>query len=105
MRVFMTSDCVGGVWTYTLELAHGLSALGHEVFLAVMGGEVAPDQRRQLEDASISGWAACPYRLEWMAECEADLDEAGTWLVGLAGDWDADLIHLNQFSHATLGWN
>ena len=37
--VLMTADAVGGVWTYALDLARGLSAQGVQVSLALLGPE------------------------------------------------------------------
>ena len=100
----MTADCVGGVWTYALDLARQLTADGHQIVLAVMGGDLAPDQHAQLAAAGLAGFAARPYRLEWMAQPEDDLDAAGAWLLDLAAQHRPDVVHLNQFSHATLAW-
>ena len=36
MRVLMTADTVGGVWTYALELAGALAPLGVDITLATM---------------------------------------------------------------------
>lgn len=99
----MTTDCVGGVWTYTLELARGLHAAGAEVVVAVMGGELAADQREELDGAPVV-WDARPYRLEWMADPEADLEAAGAWLLELAGEHRPDVVHVNQFNFGALAW-
>ena len=37
LRLVLTTDAVGGVWTYATDLARGLSARGVEVTLAVLG--------------------------------------------------------------------
>ena len=37
MKVLMTADTVGGVWTYALELAGALAPHGVTVALATMG--------------------------------------------------------------------
>ena len=37
MRVLMTADTVGGVWTYALDLARALAPHGVSVALATMG--------------------------------------------------------------------
>jgi glycogen synthase len=37
MKVLMTTDNIGGVWTYALAMAHGLKKHGVEVVLAVIG--------------------------------------------------------------------
>ena len=104
MKVLMTADCVGGVWTYALALARHLTAAGHEVVLAVMGAEPAADQRAELYAAGLAGAEARPYKLEWMAQPEDDLHAAGAWLLELAATHQPDVVHLNQFSHAPLPW-
>jgi glycogen(starch) synthase len=103
-RILMTADAVGGVWTYALELAHGLSRGGAEVCLAVMGPSPTDEQRLHakmipgliLEEASL--------RLEWMANAERDVARAGEWLLDLASQHDPDLVHLNGYHHAALPW-
>ncbi len=44
LRVLITADAVGGVWQYSVELAAGLSRLGIETVLAVMGPSPSPAQ-------------------------------------------------------------
>jgi hypothetical protein len=65
-RVLMTGDTVGGVWTFTTELAEAMASRGVEVVLAAMGGE--PTESQCLEAAAISNLQllARPYKLEWM---------------------------------------
>jgi glycosyltransferase involved in cell wall biosynthesis len=100
----MTTDAVGGVWTYALELCHALAPRGVHVVLATMGPAPDPAQRR---DA-----AACPnatlrqslYQLEWMDDPWADVDRAGEWLLGLEDEFRPDLVHLNGYAHASLPW-
>lgn len=100
----MTTDCVGGVWTYALDLASHLEADGDEILLAVMGGTPTDDQREQLEVSRVSAFRIRPYALEWMAEPDADLAAAGAWLLDLAAEHRPDVVHLNQFAHAPLPW-
>ena len=45
MKILMTADAVGGVWTYALDLAVGLAPRGVEVVLAVLGPAPSPRQR------------------------------------------------------------
>ena len=44
MHVLMTTDAVGGVWTYSLTLARALGARGVGVTLAVVGPEPSAAQ-------------------------------------------------------------
>lgn len=104
-RVLMTADAVGGVWTYALELARGLSSRGVEVMLAVMGGGVTAAKRWEAEQIRGLRLEQNEAKLEWMEEPWADVDRAGDWLMGLASGFDPDVIHLNGFVHAALAWN
>ncbi|MDQ2804284.1 MAG: glycosyltransferase family 1 protein, partial [Pseudomonadota bacterium] len=72
-RVMLTTDAVGGVWRYSLELAAGLTAQGARVLLAVMGPEPSPAARA--EAAALPG---CDVRLtrlplDWLAENRDDM--------------------------------
>src|SRR5919202_6048599 len=53
-RVLMTTDAVGGVWTYALDLAAGLAAEGIETRLVGLGPRPS---ERQLEAARAAGFA------------------------------------------------
>lgn len=104
MKILMTADAVGGVWTYVLELAGALAEHGVEVVLATMGPR--PDAAQQETARSIPGLELemSGYRLEWMHDPWGDVDQAGEWLRNLAARRDVDVIHLNGYSHAALSW-
>jgi glycogen synthase len=104
MKVLMTADAVGGVWTYALELSAQLSARGMDIVLATMGPRPS---ERQIEDATaIAGLrlVSSDYRLEWMADPWNDVKRAGTWLLDLAERERVDIVHLNGYVHAALPW-
>src|SRR3546814_5318202 len=50
-RVLMTTDTVGGVWQYSLELARGLDRCGIQTVLAAMGRPASGAQRRAAAEA------------------------------------------------------
>jgi glycogen synthase len=101
-RVLLTADAVGGVFAYALELARGLSAQGLELVLAVMGPPASAAQRAAARAVPGLIWQEAPYRLEWQDEPWRDVDEAGTWLLGLARQHRVDLVHLNGYAHGAL---
>lgn len=104
MKVLLTADAVGGVWTYALELIAGLSTRGVDVHLAVMG---PLDDRQRLAAAMRAGAVQAvhhPGALEWMADPWDDLDAAGEWLLELEAALDPDVVHLDSFVHASLGF-
>src|SRR5438105_1870613 len=100
MRVLMTADAVGGVWTYVLELTEGLGEHDVEVVLALLGPPPTPEQRRELARSSLAGWAYRGFALEWMADAGADLDHTAWWLLELCDATRPDLLHLNGYGVA-----
>lgn len=100
----MTSDCIGGVWTYSLDLACELERRGHEVVLATMGGPLSDAEESDLAAAGLFASDSRDYRLEWMDDPWEDVRAAGHWLLELASLYSVDLVHLNVFSPAALSW-
>jgi glycogen(starch) synthase len=104
MRVLMTADTVGGVWTYALELAAGLAQRGVETVLATMGAALADAQREAAERVPGLRIAESAYRLEWMEDPWDDVARAGEWLLRLRDRVQPDLVHLNGYAHGALDW-
>jgi glycosyltransferase involved in cell wall biosynthesis len=103
-RVLMTTDTVGGVWTFSLELCAELCGRGATVLLAACGGE--PDAAQRAAAQRIAGLELCTSRakVEWMQDPWRDVDWTGAWLLELARRFRPDLVHLNEYSHAALDW-
>jgi glycogen(starch) synthase len=104
-RILMTADTVGGVWTYSIELARALSEQGIEIALATMG---APLKRTQWAEAnSVSGLEIFEgnHKLEWMENPWDDVARAGEWLLGLEERFRPDVVHLNGYCHGALPFN
>ena len=104
MKVLMTADCVGGVWTYALELANALAERDVETTLATMGGPLTAEQRRELRSSRLRRAYAERYALEWMEQPWGDVAQAGEWLLGIEEEVQPDLVHLNGYAHASLPW-
>ncbi|MCU1246497.1 MAG: glycosyltransferase [Acidobacteria bacterium] len=100
MRVLLTADTVGGVWTYTLELVR--ASPGTEFLIASMGGLPTAAQRAAMECLPNATLRSSEWKLEWMDDPWPDLARSGAWLLDLESDWAPDLIHLNEYSHAAL---
>ena len=98
----MTADTVGGVWTYSVELAHALAPHGVEVHLATMGRPLSPEQRAEAGVFAAVHESAFP--LEWQDDPWAGVDAAGNWLLALEADLGPDVVHLNGYVHAVLPW-
>ena len=103
-RVLMTTDTVGGVWTYSIELARELARKGVEVLLAAMGGPLTADQRAQVRMAHGVSVIPSEYKLEWMQDPWGDVVRSGEWLLRLETEFGPDVIHLNGYCHGALPW-
>jgi glycogen synthase len=102
--VLMTTDTVGGVWNYSLQLAQQLTARGIRIALATMGEMPSRAQNEAVKKIANLTLFASPYRLEWMEDPWDDLDAAGVWLLKLEKKVQADIIHLNGYAHGALAW-
>jgi len=103
IRILMTTDTVGGVWTYSCALAASLAASGAEVTLATMGPPARADQREMLRDSRVR-LIETDLALEWQDPEGRDLPNAGRVLAGLEARFRPDIVHLNSFREATLPW-
>lgn len=104
MKVLLTADTVGGVWTYALELAESLAPHGVEFVLATMGAPLSAAQREEVARLPNVTCYESSYRLEWMADPWEDQVRAGEWLQEVASRESPDLVHLNGYGHASLPW-
>ncbi|NDW07353.1 glycosyltransferase [Jiella sp. 40Bstr34] len=99
-RVMMTTDAVGGVWRYSVDLAGSLNEAGIEVVLACLGPAPSEDKRREVEALKATRLVALDLPLDWMADGPEALDGVPSRLVALADETGADLLHLNLPSQA-----
>src|SRR5215208_5264279 len=95
LRVLMTADTVGGVWTYAIDLARALGAEGVEVGLAAMGGTPSDSQRREAQTIGSLQLFESEFRLPWMEQPWEDVQAAGRWLMDLSARLMPDVIHVN----------
>lgn len=103
LRVLLTSDAVGGVWTYSLDLARGLARLEIETVLAVMGPTPSAAQNRAAAKVPGLRLVDTGLPLDWLA---ADLDEierTGKAIAALAAKQGVDLVQLHAPALAAGG--
>jgi glycogen(starch) synthase len=80
--VLMTTDTVGGVWCFCMELCKALRTYDIHFHLVTMGAPL----------------------LEWMNSPWESIDESSEWLLQLAERLQPDLVHLNCFAYGALRW-
>jgi glycosyltransferase involved in cell wall biosynthesis len=98
MKILISTDTVGGVLTYTTDLAAALEASGDEVVVATMG----PPLRRAQREALPGRVHESDFRLEWMEDPWDDVAAAGAWLLRLEEDEQPDVVHLCSYAHGAL---
>jgi glycogen synthase len=102
VRILVTTDVAGGVWSYTEELTEALAARGHQVALVSFGGEPGPLHRAWLQQHPQLDFTALPHPLEWMPEPEPGLSASAVELRAVAERFAPDVIHLNQFFYGAV---
>lgn len=101
MKILMTADTIGGVWTYAIELAHALRPHGVDVVLATKGRRASAGQRAEAHEAGVELHES-HYRLEWQDDPWEDVARASDWLLALAERVRPDVVHLNDYMHGAL---
>jgi glycosyltransferase involved in cell wall biosynthesis len=102
LRILMTADTVGGVWTYCMELCRTLRKFQVSFDLVTAG---APLQHWQREEAAVLENLTIhetEFPLEWMSDPWNRLDESADYLLKLEEVLQPDLIHLNSYSYGSL---
>lgn len=103
LRVLMTADAVGGVWTYAIDLARGLAARGIATHLAVTGPAPSAAQAAQAADIPALTLHDAAIPLDWMATEPRQIRAAGDALSRLARALEVELVHLNSPAYASAG--
>jgi len=107
MRILMTTDTVGGVWSFTKELSRGLLENGCEVALVSLG-RMPTHAQRAWADGQHERWGArfryvaLDTPLEWMNDNERAFSDAAQTLSQLADQLDADLLLSSQYCFGAL---
>ena len=98
----MTTDAIGGIWTYSLDLGRALARKEFKVVLAVLGPGLDPIKSATAAQAGIEivDTGISP---EWLAGDAADIDHGAATLATLARTHDTDLVHLNHPAFAAGG--
>src|SRR3978361_2221165 len=92
-RILVTTDAVGGVWTYALDLA---AALGPDfsIALAILGPPPVPEQIQAARDVGAN-LHLTDLPLDWTADSAAELEHVSTVLAALAWWLKVDCVQLH----------
>lgn len=104
MKILMTTDTVGGVWVYSLELCRALERYGVEVHLAAMGSWPSPAQQVAVEKMPNVLLYKSDFRLEWMKDPWQDVEQSRKWINSIYHTIQPDIVHLNNYAHVENDW-
>ena len=102
LHVLVTADTISGVWAYTRELVTGLVSSGATVTLVSFGEIPLPQQTSWMENLHGLDYRPTAFRLEWMQEGQADLDDCHRYLEAVIGEVMPDVVHANHFSVGSI---
>ncbi len=102
MHVLITSDTVGGVWTYTQELVTGLVQAGNRITLVSFGKLPLPHQTAWMKTLPDLDYRPTEYGLEWMEVAERDIEESKRYLELVIKEVEPDLLHFSQYCYGDL---
>ncbi len=102
--LFITTDAVGGVWSYSLALARGVAATGARCVLAVIGPAAQPEQRSAV--AEIAGCRLLETRLplDWTVTTREELGATTLALIRHARDAGCSAAHVHAPALAGEPW-
>lgn len=103
LRVLMTADAVGGVFSYAATLACGLCERGADVTLVLQGPPASSDQRASLDAIAGLRTIQTDLALEWRDPDGFDALRARHTLARIEADVRPDVVHLNGFREALSG--
>ncbi len=102
MRILLTTDPIGGVWTFTKELSGGLLRRGHSVALVSFGRSLSKEQAAWCRtQARLYGSAfrfeSSRIPLEWMRCNHGTYQDAEPLLSRISDSFCPDIFHTSQF--------
>jgi len=101
MTILMTTDTVGGVWTYCMDLCNALKPYNAVVHLVTMGEEMKAWQRNEVDQLPNVVVHETAYKLEWMQDPWTDVEKCGHYLLQLEEEVKPDIVHLNCYAYGS----
>jgi glycosyltransferase involved in cell wall biosynthesis len=107
MRVLLTTEPSGGVWTFTTELTGELLQRGHAVALVSLGCQPSHDQRAWCAAQNLAYGPSFQFTvsnvpLEWAEKNEFVFTQGAGVLSHVARQFRPDLLHSNQFCFGAI---
>jgi glycogen(starch) synthase len=104
LRILMTADTVGGVWSYSVELCKALLPFNVHFYLITTGAPMQASQKSDVAALENVTVYETDFLLEWMDNPWESIDTSGNWLLQLEAKLKPDLIHVNGYVYGALPW-
>jgi glycogen(starch) synthase len=104
LKVLMTADTVGGVWTYTIDLCKALAGYNVHFHLVTLGARMQEWQQKEVGELRNVTVYETDFQLEWMEDPWEDISNSEAYLLSLQKALKADIIHLNGYVYGSLNW-
>ena len=104
MKILMTTDTVGGVWVYSLELCKALQKYDIQVHLLAMGHWPSEEQEEAAATLENVILYKSDFKLEWMQDPWEDVEKARKWINCVYHTVNPDLVHLNNYAQVCGDW-
>jgi len=103
-RILITTDAIGGVWTYSGTLARALTRRGVHVLLVTLGPAPTEPQLAELRKLPNVEVEITDFALEWMDPQGDDVERTRRGLAKIAQRANPDIVHLNSYREALCHW-
>lgn len=96
-NILMTTDTIGGVWTYTMGLCRALKKYPLKIHLIGLGKLPTQNQENELKNLENVKFYPTDYKLEWMENAHHDIEKTRLKIIEIANDTSPHLFHFNNF--------
>lgn len=104
LRILMTTDTVGGVWSYTVELCKAMLPYNMHFYVITTGAPMQPTQVKELAGIQNATVYETDFLLEWMESPWKSIDTSADWLLQVESELQPDIIHINGYAYGALPW-
>lgn len=105
LKVLMTSDTVGGVWTYALELCRALKPYDIDIHLLGLGAMPDDHQKKEVKLFKNVTFYPTNLKLEWMEDPWEDVLKAEKKIETIVKLVTPDVFHFNNYISETVSFN
>ena len=105
IKILMTADTIGGVWTYAISLCRAFQKYNTEIHLMTMGANPSKQQLDEVVRLKNLHLYSSAYKLEWMDAPWEDVRLAGEWVRTVYNEVKPDIIHFNNYGQVNGLWD